>query len=221
MEIALVIFQVALTSIPHPSPALLCTRSDVMFIVSVSQDPLLADSWLGSPVETTGKRPEDGRGEKRYFSHFPLPAIFNAVAVSSVVPALTSLSSSFHGPSFHGAVIYQGFSSHRVSSIPSGTPSPKHSHPKGGSCFLQVLTSGWPLDPCLFSLHPLTNYPCYITYFGKNSDYFCFTDWTLTDTILYILPHQYFCLKAFIMETAITYFSCSTISPRNKMLPLK
>lgn len=85
----------------------------------------------------------------------------------------------------------------------------------------QVLTSGWPLDPCLFSLHPLTNYPCYITYFGKNSDYFCFTDWTLTDTILYILPHQYFCLKAFIMETAITYFSCSTISPRNKMLPLK
>lgn len=41
-----------------PFPALLCAGTGLMSISSVSQDPVLVCSWLGSPMGSTGRRLE-------------------------------------------------------------------------------------------------------------------------------------------------------------------
>lgn len=73
---------------------------------------------------------------------------------------------------------------------------------------------------CLVSHHHLTNHPYYVIYLGKNLVHFCFTDWILTDTVLYILPYWYIYSKDFIIEMAII-FHVTRSPPRNKMLVLK
>lgn len=76
------------------------------------------------------------------------------------------------------------------------------------------------LVPCLVSHHHLTNYPYYVIYLGKNLGHSCFTDWTLTDTILYILPYWYIYPKGFIIEMAII-FHVTQFPPRKKNASFK